>query len=303
VRLLAVAVLAGCYAPTVASGVPCDPKAPACPDGQSCQTAGGTSLCLAGTGDGGTSIDGSAADFDGDGVPDDQDNCVMRANPDQADEDGDGLGDVCDPCPPFGGDANVDSDGDGVGDGCDPHPNDGGDTLALFLGFSDGMPAGSQTNGAWTFANGDARVSTSEGAAATLSLAQPPSGSLSVSTGVTIDAAHGTGNARGAGVMQRFGADGSGVSCEQCINSSDAGCGALVQIKAGDVYGLVASDTAPGKSYTLVNARSSNDYTCSGSAFAEIKGTDSNAPVVPRLGLRALSMDATFHWLMVVKSP
>jgi hypothetical protein len=37
-------------------------------------------------------------DRDGDGVPDDEDNCPDVPNPDQADEDGDGLGDACDAC-------------------------------------------------------------------------------------------------------------------------------------------------------------------------------------------------------------
>lgn len=38
------------------------------------------------------------SDFDGDGVPDDVDNCPVTANPDQADVDGDGIGDACDSC-------------------------------------------------------------------------------------------------------------------------------------------------------------------------------------------------------------
>ncbi|MEM9566556.1 MAG: choice-of-anchor Q domain-containing protein, partial [Actinomycetota bacterium] len=40
---------------------------------------------------------GSAPDADGDGVPDDSDNCPADANADQADQDSDGIGDACDP--------------------------------------------------------------------------------------------------------------------------------------------------------------------------------------------------------------
>jgi hypothetical protein len=52
------------------------------------------------------------ADRDGDGVPDDSDNCPDVPNPDQEDSDGDGVGDVCD-----------DDDGDGVDDGDDDCPD------------------------------------------------------------------------------------------------------------------------------------------------------------------------------------
>lgn len=37
-------------------------------------------------------------DTDGDGIPDDLDNCPYTPNPDQADSDGDGIGDACDTC-------------------------------------------------------------------------------------------------------------------------------------------------------------------------------------------------------------
>ena len=53
------------------------------------------------------------ADTDGDGVNDNDDNCVDDSNPGQEDCDGDGVGDACsEPCP-------VDTDGDGVNDDVD----------------------------------------------------------------------------------------------------------------------------------------------------------------------------------------
>ena len=60
------------------------------------------------------------ADGDGDGVPDDTDNCPTVANPSQTDTDADGIGDACEiavPPPP------ADADGDGVADAQDNCPN------------------------------------------------------------------------------------------------------------------------------------------------------------------------------------
>lgn len=63
--------------------------------------------------------DTPAADGDGDGVADTQDNCKMVSNADQSDKDGDGLGDACDNCPDAANADQADKDGDGVGDACD----------------------------------------------------------------------------------------------------------------------------------------------------------------------------------------
>lgn len=65
-------------------------------------------------------------DSDGDGVPDQGDNCPEDENPGQEDTDGDGIGDACDDA--NGGtdpdpDPDTDTDGDGVPDGEDNCPD------------------------------------------------------------------------------------------------------------------------------------------------------------------------------------
>jgi hypothetical protein len=63
-------------------------------------------------------------DVDGDGIPNDQDNCQNISNPDQSDSDGDGVGDVCDNCPATSNPDQSDMDGDGLGNACDSCPDD-----------------------------------------------------------------------------------------------------------------------------------------------------------------------------------
>jgi hypothetical protein len=75
----------------------------------------------------------SITDTDGDGFPDESDNCPAVPNTDQTDTDGDGIGDACDPdrdgdgfdnsvdnCPAVPNTDQTDTDGDGIGDACDP---------------------------------------------------------------------------------------------------------------------------------------------------------------------------------------
>ena len=71
----------------------------------SCGYVGTTTTTGGGTTGGGTTggTTGTTGDFDGDGIPDGQDNCPNHANPFQIDSDYDGVGNDCDstPCPTY----------------------------------------------------------------------------------------------------------------------------------------------------------------------------------------------------------
>ena len=74
----------------------------------------------------------AAGDFDGDGIPNNRDNCVSKRNAGQSDIDGDGLGDPCDydtdddgwydwqdSCVRVANEVQYDTNHDGIGDACD----------------------------------------------------------------------------------------------------------------------------------------------------------------------------------------
>jgi len=157
--LFAAVTFAGCYAPSVAPGVPCGNE---CPYGFTCIAH----ACVTSTGD-----------EDGDGVANLVDNCPAAANPDQHDEDHDGLGDACDPCPYLPG-GSEDADGDGVGDACDPEPQVARQRWVVFDPFTAPRPA-------WSFQDG----STVEGDAMHArgySSLQVPTGELRIVAGGNI---------------------------------------------------------------------------------------------------------------------
>ena len=90
-----------------------------CPAGYACTFLGGeVNQCFPENGLNQCDV----TDTDGDGISDENDNCLEQSNPDQADEDGDGWGDACDACPNTLEQEQIDSDGDGVGDACDVCP-------------------------------------------------------------------------------------------------------------------------------------------------------------------------------------
>jgi hypothetical protein len=71
-------------------------------------------------------------DTDGDGIPDDVDNCPDVANPDQADADGDGIGDVCES-------VQEDLDGDGIPDDVDNCPESNLEQTIIIDGCDSGV--------------------------------------------------------------------------------------------------------------------------------------------------------------------
>ena len=65
-------------------------------------------------------------DADNDGYYNDEDNCPLEFNPDQADADGDSVGDICDNCVNESNPEQGDANDNGIGDYCDPDADSDG---------------------------------------------------------------------------------------------------------------------------------------------------------------------------------
>jgi len=165
-----------------------------------CQRTGTGAAEDAGTGDGRNDANtgGGITDSDGDGVPDEVDNCVSVPNPDQHDEDGDKVGDACDPCPQVAN-ATTDTDGDGIADACDPHPTTAGDVLVKFEPFTGtgNLPAGWQSKGgglATDWKRGNDTLMIAADNATRIAIIDTGSPHHAIDMGVDVTAASGTGS-------------------------------------------------------------------------------------------------------------
>jgi len=301
-------VLIGCYAPTAPGGAPCAPlgSPERCPAGLSCVVQGGTEVCAVGPGDGtdaGIDAPITPTDRDGDGIPNAADNCPDAPNPDQADEENDGMGDACDPCPPYPD--MTDSDHDGLPDACDPNPMTFGDHIYGFVGFADGLPAGWLATG-FSAMGGDALATADQATSATLVTMSPPFDKLTITASVTLDAITATGQNLGAISIidrQQPNTDKS-VACqlarladatENDLRIFDTGTGMAVNTAAHPLDANVAIEMRMKRNTTNYLCRATNPP-------LEIAGSDTFAPMLPRLGVRVRGAAAHIHWVMVVIS-
>lgn len=298
----AVLVLVGCYAPSGPSNVPCDPTAPACPDGESCRPVGADFACTDGGGTGSGS-NHPLTDTDQDGVIDLADNCVSVANAGQADEDLDLRGDACDNCPPFFNLGQRDSDGDGVGDDCDPLPSTAGEKITLFEGFAGGIPSKWTRIGTWTAAAGAVIAQPSSFNPATLVVPYNSTVRQGLSTAATVIDPNLTQAV--AGVVDRAATAGNaGVVCASATAGPQELLG-VFDVKALTLIDAVPFDSVPG-AVDLWMSRDGLDYECEGEALTATTSLASRPNLTatgPLVGLFALGATAQFDWIMVVTSP
>ncbi len=313
--------LVACYGgPNAVTGAPCDPSLDNCPTGQVCVAQGAGYACLAQApvvdaprGDAhrdgmidGMVIDAPPSDVDGDGIPNASDNCPTTPNPTQANEDGDALGDACDPCPPYTD--NTDGDGDGVGDLCDPNPTTAGDHLALFEGFSDGIPASWVNMGGWTASGGDAVIVSADGAIAYLGPPSPAATARGTATAAFVpDQLFGTsGKAFGVTNPAESATGTTGLVCE-LLNGGSANAG-IGNLATSMPVAQMALAWVAGNEVKASFSRQDTTFSCTisdltTSASATNPYTMTVSVTQPIIAVRSHSISGHVHWLMYVTSP
>ncbi len=297
--------------PSVPADATCSPSG-ACPEGQVCVAQ----ICrLLGS----TTTDAPAGvgDRDGDGIPDDVDNCPDVKNPDQANEDKDNFGDACDNCPQIANNTQADSDGDGIGDACDPNPGVR-DARWLFEGFHNGVPTAWAQSADWTGVNDSARVvsSPANNSAAddylTLPLTAPNRttfDNFTVSISMTVESTMGasslTDHVLGITVFDDNANFGVGCFLDQLSSTRIV---LLSENKSNGLDKESAYAFTNGAAYTLSLNRQGTTYTCKATSpdgtMAIASGTSS---VTPRNGadiaLDAFGVAGQIDWVLVVGPP
>jgi hypothetical protein len=309
-ELLAMAAIAGCYAPTPVIGLPCGNDR-ACPDGLVCidqpdpvcvQPGGGPD---AATFD--SRVDGDPAlDVDSDGVDDATDNCSGVANPEQYDEDDDAVGDACDVCPHRDDPAQNNADGDELGDACDPDA-DTAHVVVLFEPFNgDTLPPtlSASMSGAWTIAGGEAR-GTAAATATTLVTGASFDGPIQIETAVAIEAV-GTGLGSRIGLVEGFVvAGGQGHECAQ-RSTSEVSVSYLLFAQPFQTASVAFADAMQEEgAYEMGVYRDDVEIICAVDALTGASAVATSTPYYPNggsFGLRVHQATARFGYLFAFQS-
>lgn len=299
-------LIAACYTPQIAPGVPCSTDG-LCPEGQSCMAG----VCqILGAID--ASIDSAPADRDNDGVPDMMDNCPDVPNPDQANEDGDMFGDACDPCPPFKNDPPMDPDRDDVADPCDPNPMVAGDRIELFETFRHGLPAWTKTAN-WTAVDGAVEVTAAAGTKEYLIVPVESSDHVTVSASVVITAVPTAAEHYLDIAVPNDTTNNAGIQCELYQPMAETGrylslWDGFFQNFTGREIGNHQLPWENGKEYVISLTRVGTSYACfvtdpAPTLRLDAAGTSSSTTATPTAVILANSLSARINWVMVVRSP
>lgn len=297
------ALLAGCYAPSIAPGAPCDPAIDNCPTGQTCQLDGVDHRCLppgavADAAD--DAPDAGPNDPDGDGIASTTDNCPAIANPTQHDEDADGVGDVCDLCPVSP--ENADSDGDRVGDSCDPRPGLAGDSYVLFEPFAQALPPGWTTSvGTWTVANDELQVTSSAGMVSSVRTNVPATARMMAVASVVADQTHSAPSSIGIVLPYAGMLGGGGVLCALFRAADATRSLALYDLAPDLVIGSDPLSWVEGTPYVLAAVRADTSYQCVNVPTDVAVGTSTTMVAGPTIGVRSEGVAGRFQWLMIVQ--
>ncbi|MEO8842340.1 MAG: thrombospondin type 3 repeat-containing protein [Kofleriaceae bacterium] len=308
--LAMIALVAGCYDPHPAEGVPCTDDH-TCPSGQTCV---GT-VCLAHDPnvDAPHGIDGHITpnDDDGDGVDNAVDNCPSVPNADQANEDGDKFGDACDPCPVEANDLPSDPDGDGVADGCDPHPNTAGDKIVVFEGFANGIPTSWEVVGTTSVAAGTMSLTTVANNHTSV-IAPGTFANATMTASIQVDMQVGTFDSATTLTMPYDPGTDNGIFCELYAPMATSPnnrelelYSSIDSVNMGDV-GHMTFNWALATPYRVSLTRFGNKYTCTaldGATTHSTNGNSSPTPPTSRAAVAVYGANATVQWVMVVSSP
>jgi hypothetical protein len=299
-------LIAACYTPQIAPGVPCSTDG-LCPEGQVCME---TVCQIPGAID--ASVDTKAPDRDNDGVPDMMDNCPDVANPDQANEDDDKFGDACDPCPPFKNDSPGDPDHDGVGDPCDPNPMVFGDHIELFESFHHGLPAWTKTAN-WTAVDDSLEVTAAAGTKEYLVVPVQNPDRVTVFASAIITAVPAAADHFLDIAVPNDTTNNAGIQCELYQPMAETGrylslWDGFFQSFTGREIGSSPLMWANTTEYIISLTRVGPSYSCEVSdptptLRLKAAGTSSSTTTTPTAVIRANSLTARIKWVMVVRSP